>query len=937
MQRGQSASLWQSEFEAVGFRARVVCSRINWDLRIGYFDVHPIGVGDVKFVTSSRFPRSLFTDPERRPALSGALAGSFIVNCGTMSKCLQAMKGLAEGRKTPRQAAEEPFRSSDGPSAGGLGAALAGGGALPAGVNELQAAVQGCGWRTEPPVHVSTSGASQTWLTKMPMDTARGKFDVHITVVDCMPNTIDVTVTCFFREAPGAVDVAVAASLIEFCARANYGTRVGHFDVSRAPGRQGQPVFTATMRFRAAPLQHLRALIAQLMKLCFSTMETYLPAVVAILRGASDVSRLVGACDAGVPLPVPGSMPPFGGDREEDRPAGVKEVVEALRLQGWVHSSCSSVAREGSVSIWQVVVPMTLDGDTRVEATVTVHDNMPNTIKVVIDTTLAGGAGKTTRREVVANLVEFAARANYALPEGAFQVSLPELARGNPAQVSFTVALVFRAAALQHLRHLVRRMLKVNFKTFARYSAPIKEVLRGADNVADLVSRAEGGEALRALLQALEAAGGGGGSGGGAAAAAPSGTPGRCSHHPHELAAITDTRRPRATCDVCHSGRHDCIYFCAACNWDICGVCYMNDTKNAPYRGSGGGPSAVSGGSPARPAGAGHEDAAERLLRQLLEAAHAGTPGAGAGVGRPGGGGTDSSAHSGLSDDEEAPSDMLTFSHLRIDKSDRSNFLGEGGFGEVWRGRYVATTVAVKMYKVASGSEKTKKMWRREIRTHKKLIHPHVVLILGATEDPSTGNFLMVTEFCSGGDLKKALQRRGSTFSTAKRFQLARQVAEGMAFLHSKDCLHLDLKSPNILLTDDDRVKIADFGLCRKLSMFQSALNSAEGFSIQYAAPELLKGEKFGRAADVYSFGIVMYEIFTCMEPYEDMEISSVAQLIRKVVDGVRPTMPTDGRVAPAVAVLINRCLHGDPTARPGFLEIVDQLEALARRLAPAP
>ncbi len=107
------------------------------------------------------------------------------------------------------------------------------------------------------------------------------------------------------------------------------------------------------------------------------------------------------------------------------------------------------------MSIWQVVVPMTLDGDTRVEATVTVHDNMPNTIKVVIDTTLAGGAGKTTRREVVANLVEFAARANYALPEGAFQVSLPELARGNPAQVSYTVALVFRAAALQHLRHLV--------------------------------------------------------------------------------------------------------------------------------------------------------------------------------------------------------------------------------------------------------------------------------------------------------------------------------------------------------------------------------------------------------------------------------------------------------------------------------------------------
>lgn len=120
-----------------------------------------------------------------------------------------------------------------------------------------------------------------------------------------------------------------------------------------------------------------------------------------------------------------------------------------------MHSSCASVRREGSVAIWQVVVPMTLDGDTRVEATLTVHDDMPRTIKVAMDTTLASGAGKTTRREVVANLVELAARANYALPEGAFQVSLPELARGNPVQVSLAMTLVFRAATLQHLRHLV--------------------------------------------------------------------------------------------------------------------------------------------------------------------------------------------------------------------------------------------------------------------------------------------------------------------------------------------------------------------------------------------------------------------------------------------------------------------------------------------------
>ena len=90
---------------------------------------------------------------------------------------------------------------------------------------------------------------------------------------------------------------------------------------------------------------------------------------------------------------------------------------------------------------------------------------------------------------------------------------------------------------------------------------------------------------------------------------------------------------------------------------------------------------------------------------------------------------------------------QLDYSQLRLDKSDKRNFLGEGGFGEVWRGRYVVTDVAVKMYKTAGGSEETKRMWFREIDIHSKLVHPNVVLILGATEDPA-GNFLMITEFC---------------------------------------------------------------------------------------------------------------------------------------------------------------------------------------------
>jgi hypothetical protein len=106
------------------------------------------------------------------------------------------MKGLAEGRKTPRQAAEEPFSTGSGsPSGGGSSSSSSGPGTLPDGVQELMAAISGCGWRTLPPTHVSTSGSKQTWMVKMPMGSSPKQFDVEMTVVDNMPKTIDVSGT----------------------------------------------------------------------------------------------------------------------------------------------------------------------------------------------------------------------------------------------------------------------------------------------------------------------------------------------------------------------------------------------------------------------------------------------------------------------------------------------------------------------------------------------------------------------------------------------------------------------------------------------------------------------------------------------------------------------------------------------------------------------
>ncbi len=100
MQRGQSASLWQSEFEAEGFRARVVCSRINWDLRIGYFDVHPIGVGDVKFVTRFVLPPSSYEIKVRVSAQLETPSRSCIAILAC-SQCKPLLAVLRVGPSTP--------------------------------------------------------------------------------------------------------------------------------------------------------------------------------------------------------------------------------------------------------------------------------------------------------------------------------------------------------------------------------------------------------------------------------------------------------------------------------------------------------------------------------------------------------------------------------------------------------------------------------------------------------------------------------------------------------------------------------------------------------------------------------------------------------------------------------------------------------------------
>jgi serine/threonine protein kinase len=148
---------------------------------------------------------------------------------------------------------------------------------------------------------------------------------------------------------------------------------------------------------------------------------------------------------------------------------------------------------------------------------------------------------------------------------------------------------------------------------------------------------------------------------------------------------------------------------------------------------------------------------------------------------------------------------------------------------------------------------------------------------------------------------------------------------QGMAYLHSMGVIHRDLKSSNIILDADGRVKIVDFGL----SCFQSSGpdHTAETGTYRWMAPEVICHEPYSTAADVYSFGVVLWELLTRDRPFKDMTPIQAAFAVAR--HGHRPPIPQG--TPPPLASLIRRCWHSDPAARPTFEQVV----ALLRQMRP--
>ncbi|KAG8652547.1 serine/threonine/tyrosine-protein kinase HT1 [Manihot esculenta] len=262
------------------------------------------------------------------------------------------------------------------------------------------------------------------------------------------------------------------------------------------------------------------------------------------------------------------------------------------------------------------------------------------------------------------------------------------------------------------------------------------------------------------------------------------------------------------------------------------------------------------------------------------------------------------------------------------------NKFASGRHSRIYRGIYKQRDVAIKIISQPEEDEELastlEKQFTSEVALLFRLSHPNIVTFVAACKKPPV--FCIITEYLAGGSLRKYLhQQEPHSVPLELVLKLALDIARGMLYLHSQGVLHRDLKSENLLLTEDMCVKVADFGI----SCLESQCGSAKGFTGTYRwmAPEMIKEKHHTKKVDVYSFGIVLWELLTAMTPFDNMTPEQAAFAVCQ--KNARPPLPAGCPLA--FSHLINRCWSSNPDKRPHFDEIVGILERYSEWLEQDP
>uniref|UniRef100_H0XN54 RAF proto-oncogene serine/threonine-protein kinase n=1 Tax=Otolemur garnettii TaxID=30611 RepID=H0XN54_OTOGA len=262
-----------------------------------------------------------------------------------------------------------------------------------------------------------------------------------------------------------------------------------------------------------------------------------------------------------------------------------------------------------------------------------------------------------------------------------------------------------------------------------------------------------------------------------------------------------------------------------------------------------------------------------------------------------------------------------------------STRIGSGSFGTVYKGKWHGD-VAVKILKVVDPTPEQFQAFRNEVAVLRKTRHVNILLFMGyMTKD----NLAIVTQWCEGSSLYKHLHVQETKFQMFQLIEIARQTAQGMDYLHAKNIIHRDMKSNNIFLHEGLTVKIGDFGLATVKSRWSGSQQVEQPTgSILWMAPEVIRmqdNNPFSFQSDVYSYGIVLYELMTGELPYS--HINNRDQIIFMVGRGyASPDLSKLYKNCPkAMKRLVADCVKKVKEERPLFPQILSSIELLQHSL----
>lgn len=258
--------------------------------------------------------------------------------------------------------------------------------------------------------------------------------------------------------------------------------------------------------------------------------------------------------------------------------------------------------------------------------------------------------------------------------------------------------------------------------------------------------------------------------------------------------------------------------------------------------------------------------------------------------------------------------------------------IGGGGMADVYKAqdKLLDRAVAVKILhqQYANDAEFVEK-FRREATAAAKLAHPNIVNIYDVGEDG--GSQYIVMEYVSGPTLKEVIQQKGC-LEPIEAVRIAKEIASALESAHRNNLVHCDIKPHNILVMPDGHIKVTDFGIARAVSASTMTYSGSVMGSVHYFSPEQAKGTVITTKSDVYSLGVVLYEMLTGQLPFNGETSVSIA--LKHLQEEPVPIRQINTSIPPVLEAIVQKAMSKDPADRPSSTELYADLNQAKAMLA---